>query len=357
MDGENRLKNIFPKVQLRDKEFENHYSETYKEYNSGSLSQQARLEQASKRAFELDESFEQMITHTINELEETRKTITRREVQTYSDGSVIYDGQFVGDKRHGDGTLTTLEGVIYYEGKWQNNKKHGHGRYTYKNGSIYDGEWRNNKKHGSGRYTRTDNSVYVGEWKNNKRNGHGTYTYANGSFYDGEWKNDKKHGHGTYTDADGSVYNGEWQNGKQLEEFEIAFDSEWQNGMKQIFFNTLTGNTITLEVDDSDSIESVKLKVQDKVGTPPDLQRLIFAGKQLEDSRTLADYYTSLENNVAQEGVPGEKEATEAFLSAMTGLSEQAMSHVSSLADDLRRVYRQAPRAASREQSGLHNDK
>eukprot|EP00593_Proboscia_inermis_P003010 CAMPEP_0171296922 /NCGR_PEP_ID=MMETSP0816-20121228/5644_1 /TAXON_ID=420281 /ORGANISM="Proboscia inermis, Strain CCAP1064/1" /LENGTH=140 /DNA_ID=CAMNT_0011770763 /DNA_START=46 /DNA_END=468 /DNA_ORIENTATION=+ len=61
-------------------------------------------------------------------------------------------------------------------------------------------------------------------------------------------------------------------------------------GGMELFVKTLTGKTVTIEVEEGESIEDVKAKISEKEGIPPEQQRLIFGGQQLQDSKTIDDY-------------------------------------------------------------------
>lgn len=91
----------------------------------------------------------------------------------------------------------------------------------------------------------------------------------------------------------------------ELSEQSVDEYHEGVSGRMQVFVKTLTGKTLTLDVEVGDTIESIKQKIQDKEGIPVDQQILIFSGKELEDTYTLGDY--GIENGLNICGIADEE--------------------------------------------------
>lgn len=145
-------------------------------------------------------------------------------------GSVVwssgqrYDGQFRNDLPHGRGIFIEADGGCY-DGRWELGKRHGHGIYRHADGTVYEGLWVNDLKSGSGAEQWTDGARFEGQYSNGLKNGAGIYT-ADGNEYVGEFHDDRMHGTGRFTFRDGRVYQGEWRHGKMHGEGRM----DWPSG-------------------------------------------------------------------------------------------------------------------------------
>lgn len=81
-----------------------------------------------------------------------------RSPYTYKCSGAVYTGEWLGNLRHGYGTMQWQDGSSYY-GQWSLGKAHGYGKFVYANGDMYTGRWRNDKTNGWGQWQRTDLSA------------------------------------------------------------------------------------------------------------------------------------------------------------------------------------------------------
>ena len=101
-----------------------------------------------------------------------------------------------------EGTTKYFKGMESYEtltGVYNKNKPIELKAYTYKTGAVYNGQWKGGLRHGNGTMVWTDGAKYEGEWSYNQAHGNGKFYHSDGDVYDGSWINNKANGSGVYT--------------------------------------------------------------------------------------------------------------------------------------------------------------
>mmetsp|Transcript_6266 Transcript_6266/g.15575 ORF Transcript_6266/g.15575 Transcript_6266/m.15575 type:complete len:314 (+) Transcript_6266:42-983(+) len=160
-----------------------------------------------------------------------------RPLYTFISGA-WYEGQWLGNHRHGFGCQHWTDGASY-EGQWRADQAYGHGRFQYKTrDTSYIGQWHHNMAHGQGiayhpdriyagqwmddyqsgfgiEYWLTDDAEFAGEFKNGTKEGFGTYQWPDGSTHDGMWSNGLMAGKGHFKGSDGRVVQGTWVDGNK----------------------------------------------------------------------------------------------------------------------------------------------
>ena len=169
------------------------------------------------------------------------------------DGNIIYDGDFVNDKKEGIGKRIYKDG--YYIGPWLKDKRQGKGIIFYKDGSIkYEGDFAKDKIEGNGKYVFENGNYYIGQFLNNRLHGKGTLYYNNGNVcYEGDYVNGLREGNGKLNYPNGDCYEGQFLNnkkhGKGIIRYynnpkKVLYEGEFFNDQKEGFgkFIAINGN-------------------------------------------------------------------------------------------------------------------
>ena len=138
------------------------------------------------------------------------KTLNIKYGIQYSQNGDYYIGEFLNNKKNGNG-ISILKNGTRYEGSFKNNKHDGYGKLIQIDGEIFAGEWKEGKIEGNGIRYHNNGDKYIGNYKNNLKHGKGNYIFSNGNSYDGNWENGKANGIGKFIFKNGNFYEGEFK--------------------------------------------------------------------------------------------------------------------------------------------------
>lgn len=148
-----------------------------------------------------------------------------------------YEGEMIGNVRHGVGTYTFASGDRY-EGDFVDNTIHGKGTQTYVSGDAYTGDFQRGIKTGQGVYKFASGDRFEGRFLDNQLHGYGTQTFRSGESYQGEFVRGNRHGKGTYHFVNGDRFEGNFVdnlfNGKGVMVFASGdrYEGDVLNGVK-----------------------------------------------------------------------------------------------------------------------------
>ena len=158
-------------------------------------------------------------------------------IKYYSNGNILYEGNFINGKFNGNGKYYYDDGD-YFIGEYKNGLRNGKGTMYYSNGKImYEGDWINDKAEGNGKAIYENDEYYIGQCKNGLPNGKGAIYYSNELLkYEGDWINGKFEGNGKYIYENNEYYIGEWKNGLKhgkgiyyYKRGEIGYEDIWND--------------------------------------------------------------------------------------------------------------------------------
>ena len=308
-----RLKNLFPKFELTEKEYyivknsPNRIIALLYQNNSiykGMINVKGRKEGFGKLFLSDGSIYKGFFNNNIMEGRGRLLSI---------DG-YIYEGEFKNGKMNGYGKYISLDGT-FYKGSWLNDKKNGNGYELYSDTSFYIGNFIDGKKNGIGKMVFKEKNIYEGNFVNNEIDGEGGFYWKDGRTYIGKWEKNKMNGYGIFIWPDKKKYYGNYSNNLK-EGFGIFFWSDdkkymgfWKEG-KQQGYGVMSENKIDCygywmdgklknKIDDKESIKFIKTKVTEVMQQKDYCQFQLSIEKY---EKQISDGYSSQDTNSNSKG-------------------------------------------------------